>query len=165
MNQPERGLSAVVAARRLLEHGPNALAPPKRAAWWTRLFNQFKSALIYLLLFALVVDLITWARAGATGVPVEALAVAAVLLLNAVLGLLQEYRSERALEELARLGAPKAWVLRDGVLAHVDVKELVVGDVVRLDAGDRVPADGRAESATFIRVDESLLSGESVPVE
>jgi len=165
MNSQARGLSAADAARRLLEDGPNALAPPARSAWWKRLFNQFKSALIYLLLFALVVDVVAWARAGATGVPVEALAVAAVLLLNAVLGLLQEYRSERALEELTQLGAPKAWVLRDGVLAHVDVKELVVGDVVRLDAGDRVPADGRAENATFIRVDESLLTGESVPVE
>src|SRR6187399_1861018 len=124
MNSQARGLSAADAARRLLENGPNALAPAARSAWWKRLFNQFKNALIYLLLFALVVDLIAWARAGATGVPVEALAVAAVLLLNAVLGLLQEYRSERALEELARLGAPKAWVLRDGVLSHVDVKEL-----------------------------------------
>ncbi|HKO50115.1 MAG TPA: cation-translocating P-type ATPase, partial [Polyangiaceae bacterium] len=152
-------------AQRLLEFGPNALPPAKRAPWWTRLINQFKSALIYLLLFALIVDLLTWARAGANRLPVEALAVAGILLLNAGLGLLQEYRSERALEELAKLGAPKAWVLRDGVLLHLDVSNLVHGDVVRLDAGDRVPADGRAENATFIRVDESLLTGESVPVE
>ncbi|MEI9941878.1 MAG: cation-translocating P-type ATPase [Pseudomonadota bacterium] len=165
MKRASCGLSSVDAARRLQEQGPNALAPPKRAAWWTRLLNQFKSALIYLLLFALLVDLFTWARAGATRFPIEALAVAAILLLNAGLGLLQEYRSERALEELARLSAPKAWVLRDGVLSHLDVSNLVVGDVVRLDAGDRVPADGCAENATFISVDESLLTGESVPVE
>jgi len=159
------GLSSAEAAQRLLELGPNALPPAKRAAGWKRFLNQFKSALIYLLLFALVVDLATWLRAGAARLPVEALAVAAVLLLNAGLGLLQEFRSERALEELARLGAPKAWVLRDGVLAHVDVSQLVVGDRVRLDAGDRVPADGNADNATFLRVDESLLTGESVPVE
>jgi len=159
------GLSSAEAARRLAELGPNALPAPRRAAWWRRFLNQFKSALIYLLLFALIVDLITWMRAGATRVPIEGLAVAAILLLNAVLGLLQEYRSERALEELARLGAPKAWVLRDGVLAHVDVSNLVVGDLVRLEAGDRVPADGRADNATFMRVDESLLTGESLPVE
>src|SRR6478735_12158220 len=159
------GLSSAEAAQRLLELGPNALPPAKRAAGWKRFLNQFKSALIYLLLFALVVDLATWLRAGATRLPVKALAVAAVLLLNAGLGLLQEFRSERALEELARLGAPKAWVLRDGVLAHVDVSTLVVGDVIRLEAGDRVPADGRADNATFMRVDESLLTGESVPVE
>jgi Ca2+-transporting ATPase len=165
MKKTTRGLSTADAARRLLELGPNALSAPKRAAWWTRFLKQFKSALIYLLLFALVVDLVTWFYAGAGRVPVEALAVAAVLLLNASLGLLQEFRSERALEELARLGAPKAWVLRDGVLAHVDASTLVVGDLVRLDAGDRVPADGCAESATFMRVDESLLTGESVPVE
>jgi len=165
MKTAVRGLSTDEAARQLLELGPNALPPPKRPAWWTRLLNQFKNALIYLLLFALVVDLLTWARAGATRLPIEALAVAAVLLLNAGLGLLQEYRSERALEELARLGAPKAWVFRDGVLSHLEVSNLVPGDIVRLDAGDRIPADGRAENATFMRVDESLLTGESVPVE
>ena len=165
MKRPQRGLSSAEAARRLAELGPNALPSAKRAAWWLRFFNQFKSALIYLLLFALVVDLVTWLHAGATRVPVEALAVAAVLLLNACLGLLQEYRSESALEELSRLAAPKAWVLRDGVLSHLDVSSLVVGDVVRLDPGDRVPADGCAENATFMRVDESLLTGESVPVE
>ncbi|HYQ27366.1 MAG TPA: HAD-IC family P-type ATPase, partial [Polyangiaceae bacterium] len=165
MKKAQRGLSSAEAVRRLLELGPNALPRPKRAAWWLRFLNQFKSALIYLLLFALVVDLVTWLHAGATRVPVEALAVAAILLLNTSLGLLQEYRSERALEELGRLAAPKAWVLRDGVLVHEDVAKLVVGDVVRLDAGDRVPADGCAENATFMRVDESLLTGESVPVE
>jgi cation transport ATPase len=103
-------------------------------------YSTNSRALIYLLLFALVVDLFTWARAGAARVPIEALAVAAVLLLNVGLGLLQEYRSERALEELARRGAPKAWVLRDGVLSHRDVAGVVVGEVVRLEAGDRVPA-------------------------
>lgn len=160
-----RGLSSAEAAQRLSASGPNALSPPKPVAWWRRFLRQFKSALVYLLLFALVVDLATWLRAGGTRLPVEAFAVAAVLLLNAGLGLLQEYRSERALEELARLGAPKAWVLRDGVLVHLDVAELVVGDVVRLDAGDRIPADGRASNATFIRVDESLLTGEAMPLE
>ena len=165
MNSGTHGLSSADAARRLLELGPNALPPAKRVPAWKRFFRQFKSALIYLLLFALVVDLVTWLHAGATRVPVEALAVAAVLLLNAGLGLLQEFRSERALEELARLGAPKAWVLRDRVLVHVDVSNLVVGDRVRLDAGDRVPADGNADNATFMRVDESLLTGESLPVE
>jgi len=165
MKSESRGLSSADAGRRLLKFGPNALPPVKRAAWWRRLLNQFKSALIYLLLLAIVVDLVTWAYAGATRVPVEALAISAVLLLNAGLGLLQEYRSEQALEELARLSAPKIWVLRDGVLVHLNVASLVVGDVVRLDAGDRVPADGSATNATFMRVDESLLTGESVPIE
>jgi len=165
VKQHLRGLSSGDAEQRLQELGPNALGPPKRAPWWKRLFNQFKSALIYLLLFALIVDLITWVRGGATRLPIEALAVAAILLLNAGLGLLQEYRSERALEELARLSAPKAWVLRDGVLSHLDVSVLVIGDVVRLEAGDRVPADGLAQNATFMRVDESLLTGESVPLD
>jgi P-type Ca2+ transporter type 2C len=165
MKNGTHGLSSVEAARLLAKFGLNALPPAERAPGWRRFLNQFKSALIYLLLFALVVDLVTWLHAGATRVPIEALAVAGVLLLNASLGVLQEFRSERALEELARLGAPKAWVLRDGVLVHLDVSKLVVGDRVRLDAGDRVPADGTADNATFMRVDESLLTGESVPVE
>jgi P-type Ca2+ transporter type 2C len=162
---PTRGLSSAEAARLLLALGPNALPKAQRIAWWTRLLNQFKSALIYLLLLAILVDLATWVYAGAARVPVEALAISAVLLLNAGLGLLQEFRSERALEELSGLTAPKVWVLRDGVLSHLNASDLVVGDVVRLDAGDRVPADGRAENATFMRVDESLLTGESVPIE
>ncbi|MET0792885.1 MAG: cation-transporting P-type ATPase, partial [Polyangiaceae bacterium] len=165
MNDSSRGLSSAEAKQRRLEGGPNALPPPKRAAWWRRLLNQFKSALIYLLLLALLVDLATWLYGGATRVPVEALAVFGVLALNAALGLLQEYRSERALDELASLSAPKAWVLRDGVFTHLEVSNLVVGDAVRLEAGDRIPADGLAEAATFIRVDESLLTGESVPIE
>jgi Ca2+-transporting ATPase len=160
-----RGLSAAEAARRLRSHGRNALPESERPALWRRLLKQFQSALVYLLLLALTVDLTTWAMDGAQHVPVEAFAVLAVLLLNAGLGLLQEYRSERALEELAKLSAPKVWALRDGTFEHVAVAGLVPGDVVRLEAGDRVPADGRAETGTSLLLDESLLTGESLPVE
>jgi len=163
--QSSLGLSSAEAERRLLDNGRNALPEAARPAWWTRLIAQFKNALIYLLLFALLVELSTWAYAGAQRVPIEALAVFAVLLLNATLGLLQEYRSERALDELAKLAAPQVWALRDGAFQHLGVANLVVGDVVRLEAGDRVPADGNAQTATFIRVDESLLTGESLPIE
>jgi len=160
-----RGLSSDEAKQRLLRAGPNVLPPQQRPGWPRRLLKQFKSALIYLLLLALLFDLASWLHGGARSIPVEALAVFAILVLNAVLGLLQEYRSERALDELASLSSPKVWTFRDGGLKLVDVSELVVGDVVRLEAGDRIPADGRAETATFIRVDESLMTGESVPVE
>jgi Ca2+-transporting ATPase len=109
-----------------------------------RLLTQLDGALIYLLLLALVVDLVGWLLAGAHGTPLEALAILTIVVLNATLGVLQEYRSERALAELSRLGAPKAWALRDGNFYRVDATELVPGDVVRLEAGDRVPADGNA---------------------
>jgi len=159
------GLSSAEAERLRREYGDNALPAEKRLVWWRRLLLQFKNALVYLLLLALAVDLATWLYRGARGVPIEAIAVAGVLLLNAGLGLLQEYRSERALEELAKLGAPRSWVLRDGALTQVDVAHLVPGDVVRLEAGDRVPADGGILSGESVRVDESLLTGESLAVD
>lgn len=159
------GLTSAQAKHLLCEQGPNALPAQARTPVWKRVLLQFKSGLIYLLLFALLVEVGAWFHAGAQHVPIEALAVLAVLLLNAALGLVQEYRSERALDELAKLGAPKAWALRDGKFTHVEVASLVVGDLVRLEAGDRVPADGLGESAAIIRVDESLLTGESMPVE
>jgi Ca2+-transporting ATPase len=159
------GLTEDEALRRLAEFGPNALPEGKRPSLARRLLRQFKSALIYLLLLALGFDLAAWIHDGAHGFPVEALAILAVLLLNAGLGVLQEYRSERALDELARLSSPRVWVLRDGVLGQRGTAELVPGDLVRLEAGDRVPADGVAIAPESLSADESLLTGESVPVD
>ncbi len=159
------GLSAEEARRRLAEIGPNALPPAERPSFSRRLLRQFKSALIYLLLLALGFDLVAWVHDGAKGTPVEALAILAVVLLNAVLGLLQEYRSERAIDELEKLSSPRVWLFRDGTLEQCDAALVVPGDVVRLDAGDRVPADGTALEPESLSLDESLMTGESVPVE
>jgi Ca2+-transporting ATPase len=159
------GLSQAEARERLARFGPNALPEGKRPTFVSRLAAQFRSALIYLLLLALVFDLAAWLYEGAKGTPVEALAILAVLVLNAGLGVAQEYRSERALDELKKLGAPKVWVLRAGTLQRIDAAELVPGDLVRLEAGDRVPADGLAARAESLSADESLLTGESLPVE
>ncbi len=159
------GLSREEAARRLLELGPNALPAPERPSFFRRLVRQFQSALIYLLLLALGLDLVAWLLEGAHGPPVEALAILAVLALNAGLGVLQEYRSENALDELERLGSPRVWVRRDGTLEQVLAATLVPGDVVRLEAGDRVPADGTAARSEALSVDESLLTGESLPLD
>lgn len=168
MTEQERvlsGLSSAQAEKRLAEFGPNALPAAERPSFWSRFARQFKSAIIYLLLLALGLDLVAWVYEGAHGVPVEALAILAILLLNAGLGVLQEYRSERALDELQKLGAPMVWVLRDGVLAHIEARRLVPGDVVRLEAGDRVPADGEVYSPESLSADEALLTGESLPVD
>jgi Ca2+-transporting ATPase len=159
------GLSSAEALERLRSVGPNSLPPPPRPTFMSRFVRQFASGLIYLLLLALVLDLGAWLYEGGRGVPVEALAILAVLLLNAGLGVLQEYRSEGALAELERVGSPHAWVRRSGNLEQVPVVELVPGDLVRLEAGDRVPADGRALRPEALAVDESTLTGESLPVE
>jgi len=159
------GLTRDEAREKLSQLGPNSLPPARRDTFLQRLVRQLRSALIYLLLFALTFDLAAWLYEGAHGVPVEALAILAVLLLNAGLGVLQEYRSERALDELEKLGEPHVWVTRDGKLERLEASLLVPGDLVRLEAGDRVPADGAALHAESLSADESMLTGESLPVE
>jgi Ca2+-transporting ATPase len=161
----ERGLTGDEAREKLSQLGPNSLPPARRDTFLRRLLRQLQNALIYLLLLALAFDLAAWMYEGGHGVPVEALAILAVLLLNAGLGVLQEYRSERALDELEKLGEPQVWVTRDGKLQRLEAASLVPADLVRLEAGDRVPADGLAVRAESLSADESLLTGESLPVE
>ncbi|MCS6868987.1 cation-transporting P-type ATPase [Thermus sp.] len=160
-----RGLTSEEARRRLREYGPNALPEKPPEPFWRKFLRQFQSPLIYLLLFALVVDLGLWLAEGARGLPLESLAILAILLLNATLGAFQEKRSEEALKHLKALAEPMAWVLRDGRFQHLRSREIVPGDLVRLEAGDRVPADGVLLEAQTALVDESVLTGESVPVE
>jgi Ca2+-transporting ATPase len=143
--QPLRGLTNREARERLRDEGPNELPPPPPRPLWRRLLRQLKSALIYVLLAALAVDFALWLYEGAVGLPLESLAIAAILVLNAGLGVWQEYRAEDALAKLRELEAPLAQVLRDGRLGLVASRELVRGDVVRLAAGGRVPADGQME--------------------
>jgi Ca2+-transporting ATPase len=159
------GLSSAEARRRLAKHGPNAIAEAAPPPLWRRTVRQFQSPLIYILLFALAFDLALWFHEGAGDWPAGSLVIALVLLLNAGLGVLQEYRSERALAQLRALAAPQAWALRDGRLARVASAEIVPGDVIRLEAGERVPADARLGEAHGLLLDESVLTGESLPVE
>lgn len=160
-----RGLTQLEAERRLKEVGPNALPESPPEPLWRKFLRQFQSPLIYILLFALLLEGGLWLWEGRVGVPLEALAILAILLLNALLGVWQEKRSEEALFRLKALAQPTAWVLRDGVFRRLPAWATVPGDVVRLEAGDRVPADGRLLEAQGALVDESLLTGESVPVE
>jgi magnesium-transporting ATPase (P-type) len=159
-----RGLSKADTAARLAEVGPNSLpeaAPPSTLA---RLFRQLANPLVYLLLFALGLDFVLWLVQG-HGSPIEAIAIDAVLALNAGPGALQEQRSEKALAQLEAMAAPLVWVFRDGALVHLASRELVPGDVVRIEAGERVPADGRLLEAQGLAIDESVLTGESVAVD
>jgi Ca2+-transporting ATPase len=159
------GLTSGEAATRLKNLGPNALPESPPMPIWRRLVNQFRSPLIYILLFALVVDGLVWFIEGASGIPLEALAIALILLLNAGLGVFQEHKSESALAKLKELSTAAIWTLRDGRLSRVPVTELVPGDVVRIEAGDRVPADGNLIQAEGMMIDESVLTGESFPVD
>jgi Ca2+-transporting ATPase len=160
-----KGLSQTEAARRLTEHGSNALPEAKAISLGQRLFSQFKSALIYILLFAVALDLALWLREGAMQVPYEAIAIGLILVLNAGLGVYQESKAEEALARLKALAMPSVWVMRDGVLAQIPANELVPGDTARIEAGDRVPADGRLVEGQGVMADESILTGESLPID
>ncbi|MCE4369644.1 HAD-IC family P-type ATPase [Xanthomonas hortorum] len=152
------GLSAEEAARRLRAHGPNALPAPEPTPWWRRLLRHFNDPLILFLLAAAIL-------AALLRHYVDAGVIAAVVLVNAIVGYVQEGRAEQALAGLRSMLAPSARVLREGERAQVPAGDLVPGDVVVLEAGDRVPADARLLRGRGLRVDESVLTGESVPVE
>jgi Ca2+-transporting ATPase len=154
---PVAGLSSQEAAVRLERDGANLISTAKPTSAWALLGNQFRDFMIYVLVGAVVVSAIE-------GQVPEALAILAILLLNAVLGFFQEYRAERSLEALRQLSAPVANVIRDGVEIEIPATELVIGDIVVLEAGDTVPADGRLIETGELRVVESTLTGESSPV-
>ncbi|MCI0384356.1 HAD-IC family P-type ATPase [Streptomyces sp. CNQ085] len=154
---PSAGLSAREAQRRATDWGTNSLAEPARRPRLLRLLDQFRSWLIGILLAAAVV-------AGVIGEIKDAVVITAVLFLNAVIGYLQERRAERSLEALRQMLVPTARVRRDGRVQVVRARTLVPGDVVLLEAGDRIPADGRLAVAESVEAAEATLTGESRPV-
>ncbi len=157
------GLNSAQAAALLERHGPNALPEARPPSLARRFVRQFASPLIYILLFALAVDLILWWREP-DGVPLESAVIGLILLLNAGLGVWQESKAESALRRLKALGAPRVWARRDGAWVQLPAAAIVPGDAVRIEAGDRIPADGQLAGAA-LAVDESILTGESLPVE
>lgn len=159
------GLSTDEASRRSVEYGLNSLPQKTPPSPFARFLKQFENPLIYILLFALMTDLVIWYIEGAEGYPAESIAIAFILLINALLGVVQEGKSESALAKLEAMATPQAWVLRDGRLRQIDSTLIVPGDIVRVTGGDRIPADGRISSEASIQLDESLLTGESIPVE
>ena len=152
------GLSATQAARRLAEHGPNRLPEARARGPVLRLLAQFNNVLIYVLLVAAVITagLQHWVDTGV---------ILAVVLANAVIGFIQEGKAEAAMGAIRSLLAPKAAVLRDGVRVTVPGADLVPGDIVLLEAGDKVPADLRVIEARGLAAQEAILTGESVPVD
>lgn len=160
-----QGLSYKEAQSRLEMYGLNSLPDEASATALQRWLRQFQSPIIYILLFALVVDFIIWIIEGARSLPVELFAIALILLINAGLGVYQESKAESALAKLKLLATSLVWVVRDGKLVHLPGTELVPGDIIRIEAGDRVSADGKFIEAQGIMADESVLTGESMPID
>lgn len=152
-----RGLGEEEAERRRKEYGPNELPRAKPESAWIVFFRQFASPLIYILLVALAITVVL-------GAYVDASVIAAAILLDVVIGFFQERKAEASVRALMRLLSPKAQVVRDGRVLEIESRFLVPGDRVLLESGARVPADIRLDTATALLVDESLLTGESVPV-
>ena len=170
---PNTGLSQAEAERRLAQYGPNELASAPPVPKWKKFLAQFKDPLVYLLLAATGISLIAWfiekanAAPGAEGgeiLPFDAIVIVLILIVNAVLGYIQESKAEEAVEALSQMTAPQTNVLRDGKIARINTVDVVPGDMVVLGEGDSIPADGRLLAAASLRVAEASLTGESVPV-
>ena len=154
----DQGLTSAEAAQRLTEHGPNRLASAPRRSSWLRFADQFRSTIVLILIGAAVLSAIV-------GDLKDPIVIGVVLVINAILGFIQEGRAENAMAVLEQMLVTRVKVRRDGEVVEIDAEQLVPGDLVLLDAGDRVPADGRFAFASSVSVDESALTGESLPVD
>ena len=153
-----RGLSSDEAAKRLEQFGPNELQARGRVSPWAILLEQFQNVLIIILLLAT-------ALSAFLGHGVEAIAITVIVLFAVILGFIQEFRAERAIEALREMAAPNATVIRDGRDQRIPARDLVPGDLVVLATGDKVPADARLTEAVNLQTVEAALTGESAPVE
>lgn len=153
-----QGLSSEEAKRRLSEYGFNEIEEEKKIPYFKMLVSQFTNLLVVILIVSALISLYL-------GETIEAIAIIAIVLLAGILGFLQEYQAEKSLIALKKLIVPYTKVIRDGKVREIPVRELVPGDIVQLEAGDKVPADGRILQAVDLAVDEAILTGESYPVE
>jgi P-type Ca2+ transporter type 2C len=161
-----RGLSRAEAERRLEQYGPNRLKSAPETPWWTRLIEQFQNFLVIILLVATVISMVEWLLQDPreSALPYEAIVILLIVLLNALLGFFQESRAERSVRALMALAAPESTVVRDGERQRVAADQIVPGDIVMVEAGDRVPADARLIESANLHTDEAPLTGESMPV-
>ena len=155
------GLTAQEAAARLLANGRNELQPEPQVPAWRRMLAQFQSPLIYLLLVAIAIALLAWGVEGFAGWPIDALVIAAVVLLNAALGYLEEGKARDAVAALARMTEARSSVIRNGQRLQINSTDLVIGDMLVLAEGDALGADARLIQAASLRVLEAPLTGES----
>jgi P-type Ca2+ transporter type 2C len=161
----ERGLSSTEAARRLHRDGSNEIASAPKVAVWRKAISQFNDPLIYLLAGAAGISLAAWVLDGAPGVPVDALVITVIVVLNAVIGYVQEAKAGDAVAALQDLTEVASTVVRDGMSLSIPSSQLVRGDVLLLGEGDSVGADARLVQSGALRVSEASLTGESAAVE
>lgn len=160
----QAGLAAAEASTRLASVGPNKLDEEEKTPLWKRFFEQMADPMVIMLLVAAAISVITGFIQGEPEWA-DAAIILSVVILNSVLGVVQEAKSEQALEALQEMSAAQSKVMRDGKLVHMASSELVPGDVVLLEAGDSVPADCRVLESASMKIEEAALTGESVPVE
>ena len=162
------GLTSAEVEKRLQENGKNKLAEAKKASMLSRFIDQLKDPMIIILLVAAVISAVTefieHDPASGMYVPTDSIIILVVVLINAVLGVIQESKAEKAVEALQKMSAATTKVLRDGKVETVKSEDLVVGDVILLDAGDAIPADCRIFECASMKIEEAALTGESVPV-
>ena len=161
----ETGLTSAEAEKRLQENGKNKLAEAKKASMFSRFIDQLKDPMIIILLVAAVISAVTeMVEAGGFVTPTDSIIILVVVLINAILGVIQESKAEKAVEALQKMSAATTKVIRDGKVETVKSEDLVVGDVILLDAGDAIPADCCIFECASMKIEEAALTGESVPV-
>ena len=153
----EQGLTESEAQRRLKEYGKNALETDGKKSIWKIFFSQINEPMIYILLAAAAISLLL-------GEIADAVIILIVVLLNAIIGTVQEAKAEKVLESLKKLSSPTATVKRDGILKEIKAEDVVLGDIMHLEAGRYVSADLRLVEAINLKIEESSLTGESLPV-
>jgi Ca2+-transporting ATPase len=158
LQSSSQGLSAAEVAKRLQQYGPNELQETKRKTLFMMFLDQFRDFMILVLIAAAVVS-------GLIGELADTIAIIVIVILNAIIGFVQEYRAEQAMKALKEMAAPEALTLREGEMSSIHASELVPGDIVMLEAGKIVPADLRLQEAVQLKVEEAALTGESIPVE
>ena len=157
-------LSAAEAQARLQRHGRNELAPEKSVPTWRKFLAQFEDSLVILLLVASMISAALWSYERDSPLPYEAIAILAIVVLNAVMGYVQQSRAEQALAALREMSAAQAHVIRDGARQNIPAAEVVPGDIILIEQGDTIPADGRLILSTGLHTGEAALTGESLPV-
>ena len=162
---PVNGLTSSSALSRLEQYGKNKLKEPKKKSNIQRFFDQFKDVMIVILIIAAVISFIVAIYEKEAKEFLEPVLIMLIVILNAVMGVLQESKAEKALEALKNLSSPNARVIRDGVEQIIEASLLVPGDIIRLEAGDFIPADARLIRSSSLKSEEAALTGESVPSE
>jgi Ca2+-transporting ATPase len=159
-----RGLTQQEAGARVARYGRNELAAEKTTPAWRRFLEQFQDVLVLVLLIATAISATLWFIERESALPYEAIAILAVLLLNAIMGYVQQSRAQQAVAALQRMSAPKASVVRDGAQQSIPATELVPGDIMLVEEGNTIPADARLLHSVALQTAEAALTGESLPV-